>query len=93
MQAIDGRVLRLRKEQLRLHLERLGVTSDSAIATHLGISQATVLRMFAEEDDTRKTKPITPGERIIVACLHAFPHLKFEDLFEIVREPAEQVAA
>lgn len=85
MQQATEPVLRVRVEQLRRHASRLGLLTDSALANHLGISQATIWRML--------NGTIKPGERIIARALAAFPDLKFEDLFEVVLEDAPGDAA
>lgn len=87
MQRTTGPYVRLRTDQLRQRTTALGLSRDSAIAAHLGLSQATVMRLLAGTT--------TPGESTIAAVLTTFPDARFEDLFEVVtdREPARASVA
>jgi transcriptional regulator with XRE-family HTH domain len=71
-------VIRLRERHFRDLAKRAGLTTDSAIATRLGLQQSTVMRMLNGD--------IRPGEKTIAAMLAAFPGTKFEDLFEVTEE-------
>lgn len=85
MQRTSGPSVRLKTDQLRQHGKRLGIETDAAMASHLGVSQSTVLRLF--RGDTG------PGEDVIAAALTAFPALRFDDLFEVVEDAGDGSAA
>lgn len=57
-----------------------GLTTDLQLATHLKLSAATVSRVLRGE--------LRPGPRFIAHAVDAFPEVAFDDLFEVVREPA-----
>ncbi|MDQ3578218.1 MAG: hypothetical protein M3443_11590 [Actinomycetota bacterium] len=49
--------------------------NPAQIAASLKVARTTVTRVMAEE--------ILPGNAFIASALTAFPHLRFEDLFEL----------
>lgn len=85
MQQTSTPVLQIRIEQMRRHARGQGLMTDTALATHLGMSPTTVWRMLNGK--------VRPGERIIAVTLAAFPGLKFEDFFEVTEATAARKAA
>lgn len=84
MQRTSGPTVRLRKAAFRRHARRLGLTSDAQVARHLGVSQATILRLFRDDSG--------PGESLIAAALTAFPGVAFEDIFVVVKRSRSRAA-
>lgn len=78
MQRNSRPVLRFRAEQFRRHCRQLGLETGAQQAAHTGLSRITISRLL--------TGTIVPGEHVIACTLHAFPALRFEDLFEVVDE-------
>jgi DNA-binding XRE family transcriptional regulator len=75
MQQAARPTIKLRGNRLRVQARKLGITSDTALADHLGVARTTVVRMYKGD--------LTPGENFIAAALTAFPDLRFEDLFQV----------
>jgi DNA-binding XRE family transcriptional regulator len=75
MQQSNRPAIKLRTDRLRVHARKLGITSETDIAAHLGVARSTVVRVQNGE--------VAPGENFIAAALLAFPDLKFEDLFKV----------
>lgn len=76
--------VKLRKEVWDRHMNARGLTTPEARAEHIGLSRTTVWRI---EDGRMK-----PGEGFVAAVLARFRDLKFEDLFDVVREPERESA-
>lgn len=56
-----------------------GLHDDRAIASHLGVTRSTITRALSGETH--------PGTKLLIRTLAAFPHLDFDDLFEVVAPP------
>jgi len=73
--------VQLRTAQFRRYAkEAHGLSTDSEIAEHTGLTRTTVFRLMKGR--------IAPGERVIATLLAAFPDRHFEDIFEIAYEDA-----
>jgi predicted transcriptional regulator len=75
MQQNNRPAIKLRTDRLRVHARKLGITSETGLAAHLGVARSTVVRV--------QGGTLAPGENFIAAALLAFPDLKFEDLFRV----------
>lgn len=67
-------VLRIRRDVLIAHRNAAGMTSNTALATRIGVTASTVQRVIAHQ--------VEPSGRFISGVLKALPEARFEDLFD-----------
>lgn len=73
--------IRLREGQLRKFRAMTGLERDTELAARMGVTRQTVHRIVAQRAG------LSPG--FIAALLTAFPHLTFDDLFEVAPSDTE----
>lgn len=72
--------LKLRRDQVEKHMASAGIRRQKDLADRAGVTEAGIYRTL--EGRT------APGGKVIAGLLAAFPHLTFEDLFEVVTDDA-----
>jgi transcriptional regulator with XRE-family HTH domain len=75
MHSTSKPVIRLRQNEWDRRMRAKKLTTPNARAERLGFNRTTVARI--ERGETR------PGYEFIAAVLHAFPEVRFEDVFEV----------
>ncbi|NKR96208.1 hypothetical protein GS473_04470 [Rhodococcus hoagii] len=69
--------IRLRRSELDKHMAAAGLTHQNDLAAAMRMSEPAISRAMLYN---------RTGNRFIASLLAAFPHLRFEDLFEVVPE-------